>query len=133
MESLRVLIRSSSGSWRKGQMLTQRSSAISKRGRMIVFWTCTLPVAFENAAGAMWGFLPLIPGINRLHAAAVFDEYLRFSLAHLGYPPYFKYILAPWQLACTVVLIAPALRRVKEWAYLGAFFNYSSAIVSHLF
>ncbi|HET9001602.1 MAG TPA: DoxX family protein, partial [bacterium] len=30
-------------------------------------------------------------------------------------------------------LLAPRLPRVKEWAYAGAFFNYSSAFVSHLF
>jgi hypothetical protein len=55
------------------------------------------------------------------------------SLAHLGYPQYFMYILGPWQLACAAALLAPRLPRVKEWAYAGAFFNYSSAFVSHLF
>ncbi len=60
-------------------------------------------------------------------------EYLRVMLAHLGYPQYFSYILGPWQLACAAALLAPRLPRVKEWAYAGAFFNYSSAFVSHLF
>jgi hypothetical protein len=59
-------------------------------------------------------------------------EYLRVMLAHLGYPQYFSYILGPWQLACAAALLAPRLPRVKEWAYAGAFFNYSSAFVSHL-
>jgi DoxX-like family len=53
-------------------------------------------------------------------------------LAHLGYPPYFSYVLGPWQFACAGALLAPRLLRVKEWAYAGAFFNYSSAIASHL-
>lgn len=101
--------------------------------RPIAYWTFTLAVAFENAAGSMWVFSPLIPGINRLQATAVFAEYLRVMLAHLGYPPYFQYILGPWQLACAAALLAPRLPRVKEWAYVGAFFNYSSAFVSHLF
>ena len=92
-----------------------------------------LLVAFENAAGAMWTFLAVIPGINRLHAAWVFAEYLGFMLAHLGYPQYFKYILGPWQLACAAALLAPRLPRVKEWVCAGAFFNYSPAFVSHLF
>lgn len=103
------------------------------RMRTIAYWTFTLPVAFENAAGAMWVFLPLIPRINQLHPSSIFAEYLGAMLAHLGYPPYFKYILGPWQLACAAALIAPRLRRVKEWAYAGAFFNYSSAFTSHLF
>jgi hypothetical protein len=70
---------------------------------------------------------------NQSHASFVFAEYLRTMLAHLGYPQYFKYILGPWQLACAAALVAPHLPRVKECACAGAFFNYSSAVVSHLF
>ncbi|SRR6266568_3515271 len=87
--------------------------------RIIAFWIFTLLVAYENASGAMWTFTQL--------------GYMRAMLAHLGYPPYFSWILGPWQLACAATLLAPGLPRVKEWAYAGAFFNYSSAIVSHLF
>ena len=115
---------------------TAKSQATFKRAgrvRLIGYWTFTLPVAFENAAGSMWVFLPLIPKINQSHPALVFNEYLRMSLAHLGYPHYFRYILGPWQLACAAVLLAPRLPRVKEWAYGGAFFNYSSAVISHSF
>jgi len=89
------------------------------RIRTIAYWTFTLPMVYENAAGAMWVLLRL--------------EYLRVMLAHLGYPQYFMYILGPWQLACAAALLAPRLPRLKEWAYAGAFFNYSSAFVSHLF
>jgi DoxX-like family len=53
-------------------------------------------------------------------------------LAHLGFPQYFMNILGPWQLACAAALIAPGVPLIKEWAYAGAFFNYSSAIVSHM-
>lgn len=109
------------------------TSCRADRARMIAYWTLTLPVAFENAAGSMWVFAPHIPGINHLHASSAFADYLRVMLAHLGYPQYFKYILGPWQLACAAALLVPRLPRVKEWAYAGAFFNYSSAIVSHLF
>jgi hypothetical protein len=97
--------------------------AISNRAdriRTIAYWTFTLPVAFENAAGAMWVFSLRL-------------NFLTVTLAHLGYPQYFKYILGAWQLACAATLLAPRLPRVKEWAYAGAFFNYSSAVVSHLF
>ncbi len=97
-----------------GSMIFGRADRV----RRIAYWTLTLPVAFENAAGSMWVFLRL--------------EYLRVMLAHLGYPWYFMYILGPWQLACAAALLAPRFPRVKEWAYAGAFFNYSSAFVSHL-
>lgn len=100
------------------------------RIRTIAYWTFTLIVAFENAAGAMWVFLSLIPGLNQLHAASAFSVYLGGMLTHLGYLQYFKYILGPWQLACAAALLASRLPRIKEWAYAGAFFNYSSALAS---
>lgn len=112
---------------------TQVTFNRSRRLRVIAYWSFTLPVAFENAAGAMWVLLPLIPKVNEMHAAVVFADFLRLMLAHLGYPQYFKYILGPWQLGCAAVLLAPRLPRAKEWAYIGAFFNYSSAFASHLF
>jgi DoxX-like family len=89
------------------------------RLRVIAYWAFTIPVVFENALGSMW----ILERLDRL----------RVMLAHLGYPWYFSYILGPWQLACAMALLAPRIPRVKEWAYAGAFFNYSSAFASHLF
>ena len=103
------------------------------RTRQIAYWIFTIPVAFENAAGAMWTFLPLIPGVNHSHPSVVFADYIHQMLGHLGYPQYFRFILGPWQLACAATLVAPRLQRAKEWAYFGAFLNYYAAIVSHLF
>lgn len=88
------------------------------RLRTIGYWVFTVLVVYENAAGFIWTVLHI--------------EYLRVMLAHLGYPHYFANILGPWQLACAVALIAPRYALVKEWAYAGAFFNYSSAVVSHV-
>lgn len=101
--------------------------------RRAVYWTSTLPVAFENVAGSMWVLLPLIPAINTSHTVRIFAQYLHVMLAHLGYPAYFKYILGPWQFACAVTLMWPGLARAKEWAYTGAFINYSSACASRWF
>jgi DoxX-like family len=88
------------------------------RVRLIAYWIFTLLVVFENTAGFVWTVLKI--------------DFLLVSLAHLGYPQYFANILGPWQLACAATLIAPRFPLVKEWAYAGAFFNYSSAIVSHM-
>lgn len=103
-----------SDSWRV------RSGRIFSRSgiRAIAYWISTLAVVFENMAGFVWTVLHI--------------EYLRVMLAHLGYPQYFANILGPWQLACAAALIAPRFALVKEWAYAGAFFNYSSAIISRL-
>lgn len=86
--------------------------------RILAYWIVTLLVVFENAAGFVW--------------AALHIEYLHVMLTHLGYPQYFMNIIGAWQLACAAALIAPRFPLVKEWAYAGAFFNYSSAFISHV-
>ncbi|MFF0767290.1 DoxX family protein [Nonomuraea wenchangensis] len=37
-----------------------------------------------------------------------------------------------WQAAAAIAIIAPGLPLIKEWAYAGAFFLWSSAVASHL-
>lgn len=86
--------------------------------RIVAYWIVTLLVVFENAAGFVWAVLHI--------------EYLHVMLTHLGYPEYFMNIMGPWQLGCAAALIAPRFPLIKEWAYAGAFFNYSSALISHV-
>jgi hypothetical protein len=86
--------------------------------RLVAYWIVTILVAQENVAGAMWFWVKL--------------EYIQANLRHLGYPPYFDGIVGFWQLLGAAALIAPGLGRLKEWAYAGAFFNYSSAVYSHV-
>ena len=54
------------------------------------------------------------------------------AFAHLGFPGYFRVELALAKLAGVVVLLAPAPRRVKEWAYAGFAIDIGSAIVAHV-
>ena len=89
------------------------------RARQMLYWFLTVAVAFENTAGFSWVYI-------------LRNDYLGVMLAHLGYPPYFQYLIGAWQLACAAALLAPGMQVAKEWAYAGAFFNYSSAFVSHL-
>lgn len=89
-----------------------------RRAHVIAYWVTTLIVVQENLAGAIWGALQL--------------EYLTANLKHLGYPDYFQYIVGLWQLLAALALIAPRTGRLKEWAYAGVFFNYSSAVASHV-
>jgi hypothetical protein len=53
-------------------------------------------------------------------------------VAHLGYPSYFLVLLGSWKVLGAVVLLVPRRALLKEWAYAGAFFTYTGAIVSHL-
>jgi hypothetical protein len=55
----------------------------------------------------------------------------------LGYPSYLATILGTAKLAAAVVLLAPRLPRLKEWAYAGVLINMIGAAASnaaaHLF
>jgi uncharacterized membrane protein YphA (DoxX/SURF4 family) len=50
----------------------------------------------------------------------------------LGYPAYFLIILGIWNMLGAAALLAPRFPLLKEWAYAGACFVYSGAIVSHV-
>ena len=54
------------------------------------------------------------------------------ALIHLGYPPYFTYILGAAKLLAAAALLAPGLPRLKEWAYAGIMVNMIGATASHL-
>jgi DoxX-like family len=88
------------------------------RIRTIMYWIFTVIIVFELVAGSMWNLLQI--------------EWVRLQLNHLGYPPYFAYILGVWHIGGAAAIIAPRFPRLKEWAYAGCFFLWSSAVASHL-
>src|SRR5262245_15490341 len=88
------------------------------RIRIIAYWTCTVIVVFELAAGCLWNLQQI--------------EWVRVQLHHLGYPLYFAYISGLWQIGGAAAIIAPRFPRLKEWAYAGSFFTWSGAVASHL-
>jgi hypothetical protein len=106
------------------QHTNDKAAAVARSGwnlsriRPIAFWATTFIIVFELAAGSVWNLVPI--------------EWMEVQLRHLGYPRYFVYILGVWQVGAAVVIIAPGLRLIKEWAYAGTFFLWSSAVASHL-
>ncbi len=88
------------------------------RARSIAYWALTLIIAWEMAAGSLWDLLGI--------------EFVRGVMLHLGYPLYFLTIIGLWKLPCAMALLAPRFPLLKEWAYAGAFFNYTGAFASHL-
>lgn len=100
--------------------MSSRIAGVSApRWHVVAYWATTAIVAYEMVAGSLWDLLGI--------------EYVRAVLAHLGYPLYLLLILGVWKLPCAAVLLIPRFQRLKEWAYAGAFFNYSGAVASHLF
>jgi hypothetical protein len=90
----------------------------SMRWRSASYWLATLLVAGELGLGGIWD-IARIP-------------YVRDLVVGLGYPSYFLVLLGSWKVLGAVVLLVPRRSLLKEWAYAGAFFTYTGAIVSHL-
>ena len=88
------------------------------RWRAVGYWLATVLVAAELAVGGVWD-------ITRI-------PYVRDLVAQLGYPSYFLVLLGGWKARGAVALQVPGRPLLKEWAYAGAFFTYTGAIVSHL-
>jgi hypothetical protein len=92
--------------------------ARSSRGRTVVYWLATLAVAGELGLGGIWD-------IARL-------PFVLDLVTHLGYPLYFLVLLGSWKVLGALALLVPGRPLLKEWAYAGAIFTYTGAIVSHL-
>jgi DoxX-like family len=90
----------------------------SPRWRSAGYWLATVLVAGELGLGGIWD-------IQRL-------PFVRDLATHLGYPTYFLVLLGSWKVLAAVALLVPRRALLKEWAYAGAFFTYTGAIVSHL-
>ena len=88
------------------------------RRRLAWYWVVTIPVVAEMAVGGIWD-------IARL-------SFVSTLVTHLGYPLYFLVLLGTWKVLGAAALVVPRRPLLKEWAYAGAFFTYTGAIVSHL-
>ena len=88
------------------------------RWRAAAYWLATTAVVAELAVGGSWD-IARIP-------------YVRGLVTQLGYPLYFLVLLGTWKVLGAIALLVPGRALVKEWAYAGAFFTYTGAVVSHL-
>jgi len=90
----------------------------AERTRAIVYWVATALLVFELVLGGIWDVLR-VP-----HVRIVFER--------LGYPTYFLVILGVWKLLGAVAVTIPRFPRLKEWAYAGAVFDLTGAVMSHV-
>jgi DoxX-like protein len=96
----------------------RRNRIASGQIRVIAYWTTTAVLATECFVGGVMGAFQLQP--------------FKGVVTHLGYPLYFMTILGVCYMSAGVVLLAPRLPRLKEWAYAGLTFIYIGAIASHI-
>jgi uncharacterized membrane protein YphA (DoxX/SURF4 family) len=85
--------------------------------RTAVYWTTTGLIALSLLSG----------GVASVARA---EQNVR-GMAELGYPAYLLLILGLWKLLGGVMLLAPRLPLVKEWAYAGIVFDLTGAAASH--
>jgi hypothetical protein len=57
-------------------------------------------------------------------------EHVAANMLRLGYPEYFMAILGTWKILGALVVVAPGLGLLKEWAYAGMFFDLTGAAAS---
>jgi uncharacterized membrane protein YphA (DoxX/SURF4 family) len=86
------------------------------RSKTIPFWVVTVLVCLAFLGSGI---------ANLVHAA-----YIAQDMAHLGYPAYFSTILGAWKVLGALAVAAPALPRLKEWAYAGMMFDLTGAAIS---
>lgn len=86
--------------------------------RVVAYWVATLWLCVGMLASAV---LQLVKMPEVLH-----------SFGRLGYPRYLLVLLGVWKILGVIVLIAPRMPLLKEWAYAGFFFVTSGAFFSHI-
>jgi hypothetical protein len=82
------------------------------------YWAVTAVVIGEAAIGGTMDLLRMAPFYP--------------VLIDLGYPGYLSTILGAAKVAAAIVIAAPGLPRLKEWAYAGVLINMVGAMASHL-
>ena len=83
---------------------------------------------------AYWTTTILFAGMMAMSALMYFQQSKQVAegFTHLGYPPYFRYLLGTAKVLGALALLAPGLAILKEWAYSGFTITLISAGVSHL-
>jgi DoxX-like family len=89
-----------------------------RRHRTIAYWTATAVVVGECAVGGAMDLLRMAPFYP--------------VMIDLGYPGYLATIMGTAKIVAAVVLQAPRLPRLKEWAYAGVVINMVGAAASQV-
>lgn len=102
----------------QGIEMTAITTSHGTSTRAVAYWVATGLLAAELIVGGICDILriPLV----------------RDVVVHLGYPTYLLVILGTWKILGGAAILVPGYPVLKEWAYAGAFFVFSGAMVSHL-
>ncbi len=92
--------------------------AIANKSRTIFYWITTILSAMAF----------MIPGIGNL----THHPHFAADMANLGYPSYFLTVFGIWKILGAISIMAPNLKRLKEWAYAGMIFDLTGAAFSRI-
>jgi uncharacterized membrane protein YphA (DoxX/SURF4 family) len=95
-----------------------RHRIVTAKTKTLTYWASTAILAFVLLSGGL--------------AYLAHQADAEAGMAQLGYPSYLLVIVGVWKLAGGLVVLAPRLPRLKEWAYAGALFDLTGAAASHL-
>lgn len=82
-----------------------------------LYWIFTILFAGLMIFSAIGGIQPSEETIKMLHEG-------------LGYPVYFIQFISIAKILGAVAILVPGLKRIKEWAYAGLFFDLAGAVYS---
>jgi DoxX-like protein len=99
-------------------LLSPRGATSRAHHRTVAYWMVTAIVIAESAVGGTMDLLRMSPFYP--------------MLIDLGYPGYLATILGTAKIVAAVVLLAPGLPRLKEWAYAGIMINMVGAFASQV-
>jgi uncharacterized membrane protein YphA (DoxX/SURF4 family) len=97
-------------------MTTAPTAMANRHRRTTAYWAITAVVVGECAIGGTMDLFRMPPFYP--------------MMIDLGYPSYLATILGTAKILAAVVLLAPGLPRLKEWAYAGVVINMTGAAVS---
>jgi hypothetical protein len=83
----------------------------------ILYWVFTILFAGLMAFSAVPNFLKTTESIQLIHD-------------YLGYPVYFIPFIGLAKLLGVVAILIPGLKKIKEWAYAGLFFDLVGSVYS---
>lgn len=92
---------------------------MSKKTTTILYWTCTIVFSCLMIYSSVGGIGP------NEKTRAIFSGWL-------GYPVYFIQLISWAKIIGSVTILVPGLKRIKEWAYAGLFFDLGGAVYSSL-
>jgi uncharacterized membrane protein YphA (DoxX/SURF4 family) len=98
--------------------MTSTPTTIRRHHWTSAYWVVTAVVVGECAVGGTMDLFRMPPFYP--------------TMIELGYPSYLATILGIAKILAAVVLLAPGLPRLKEWAYAGVVINMTGAVASHV-